>query len=92
MFRSKYYISVLTVTIGGSSQFYSYDIVNPEQDILTEWINKTYFNRNGSIMNRYQLDFYWSIVVSSIAMGAIFGALQTRYFLSGIYLTIFLIF
>lgn len=78
MFHLNYYISVLTVTIGGSTQFYSYDIVNPEQEILTEWINQTYFQRNGSIMNLAQLSFYWSIVVSSIAIGAIFGALQTR--------------
>src|SRR5690349_20770176 len=42
MFSTTYWVSVLTVTLGASTQFYSYGIVNPEQQLLTQWINSTY--------------------------------------------------
>lgn len=79
MFSGTYWISVLTVTLGASTQFYSYGIVNPEQQLLTQWINSTYQGRNGVGLNETELNFYWSLVVSSIAIGAIAGASLTRY-------------
>ncbi|KAI1712029.1 sugar transporter domain-containing protein [Ditylenchus destructor] len=78
MLTPLYYASVLTVTLGGSTQFYSYGIVNPEQELITAWINETYAKRNGVGLSETGLNFFWSFVVSSIAIGAIFGALLTR--------------
>ncbi|KAI1704957.1 sugar transporter domain-containing protein [Ditylenchus destructor] len=78
MFLFSYYVSVAVVTIGGSSQFYSYDVVNPEQEILTSWINETFYERDGIGMDKSSLNIYWSVVVSSIAIGAICGALMTK--------------
>jgi hypothetical protein len=46
MFTPVYYFTVLVVTLGASTQFYSYGIVNPEQEILNQWINNTYATRN----------------------------------------------
>ncbi len=56
----------------------SYGIVNPEQTILQAWINKTYSERYGTSMSDTQSNLFWSFVVSSIAVGAIFGSLLTR--------------
>lgn len=78
MFKPIYYIAVITATLGASTQFYSYGIVNPEQELLTTWINNTYINR-GHIMDKSELKLFWSFVVSSIAIGAIIGALLTRF-------------
>uniref|UniRef100_A0A915EU00 Major facilitator superfamily (MFS) profile domain-containing protein n=1 Tax=Ditylenchus dipsaci TaxID=166011 RepID=A0A915EU00_9BILA len=79
MFNALYYISVLTVTLGASTQFYSYGIVNPEQELLTSWINSTYYSRDGIGLSQTALNLFWSFVVSSIAVGAIGGSLLTRY-------------
>jgi len=57
MFSSTYWVSVLTVTLGASTQFYSYGIVNPEQQLLTQWINSTYRERNGVGLNETELKF-----------------------------------
>ncbi|VDN53925.1 unnamed protein product [Dracunculus medinensis] len=78
MFTVKYFIAVATVAIGASTQFYSYGIVNPVLPLVTEWINQTYIERYGTIMNKSQLNIFWSFVVSSMAIGGIFGSLMTR--------------
>lgn len=80
MFNPIYYITIITATLGASTQFYNYGIVNPEQQLLTEWINNTYFER-GYLLNKLNLNFFWSFFVSSITVGAIFGALLTRFVL-----------
>lgn len=72
-----YYISVITVILGGSAQFYSYGIVNPAQRLLTSWINSTYIERYGYPLTLTELNILWSFVVSSIAVGAILGAALT---------------
>ncbi|KAI6197266.1 MFS transporter, SP family [Aphelenchoides besseyi] len=77
MFTTTYYLSVLAATLGASTQFYSYGIVNQEQALLLRWINTTYTNR-GTQLTGSQLNFLWSFIVSSIAIGAIPGALLTR--------------
>ncbi|KAI1700864.1 sugar transporter domain-containing protein [Ditylenchus destructor] len=79
MLKPIYYVSLLTVALGASIQFYSYNVVNTSQEVVTNWINTTYFKRNGSIMSNSQLNLFWSIVVASIAVGALFGALLTQY-------------
>ena len=58
-FTSTYYISVLVVTLGGSTQFYSYGIINVGQGIITEWINQTYTERNGEPLNQTKLNVIW---------------------------------
>uniref|UniRef100_A0A8L8K178 MFS domain-containing protein n=1 Tax=Heligmosomoides polygyrus TaxID=6339 RepID=A0A8L8K178_HELPZ len=73
----RYYISVITVILGGSAQFYSYGIVNPAQRLLTSWINSTYIERYGYPLTLTELNILWSFVVSSIAVGAILGAALT---------------
>ncbi|KAI6172345.1 MFS transporter, SP family [Aphelenchoides besseyi] len=77
MFTTTYYLSVLAATLGASTQFYSYGIVNQEQALLLRWINTTYTNR-GLQLTSSELNFLWSFIVSSIAIGAIPGALLTR--------------
>ncbi|ETN84972.1 MFS transporter, SP family [Necator americanus] len=77
MFTPRYYISVVTVILGGSAQFYSYGIVNPAQRLLTSWINETYIERYGGPLTLTESNFLWSFVVSSIAIGAILGATLT---------------
>jgi MFS family permease len=80
MFTPLYYLTVLTVTLGASTQFYSYGIVNPEQELLTAWINETYAARNlNSGLNETQLNLFWSFLVSSISVGALIGALLVRF-------------
>ncbi|KAK0390287.1 hypothetical protein QR680_019279 [Steinernema hermaphroditum] len=78
MFTPTYYLTVFTVAIGASTQFYSFGIVNPVQTIIMEWVNTTYSERYNYPLNLTQLNLLWSFVVSSIAVGAIIGALLTR--------------
>uniref|UniRef100_A0A914H4I1 Major facilitator superfamily (MFS) profile domain-containing protein n=1 Tax=Globodera rostochiensis TaxID=31243 RepID=A0A914H4I1_GLORO len=77
MYKRTYYITVLVVVFGSSFSFYSYDVVNPAQNIVMKWLNGTYRAR-GQPKSAAQLDFIWSVVVSSIAVGAICGALSTK--------------
>ncbi|KAL3088252.1 hypothetical protein niasHS_007653 [Heterodera schachtii] len=77
MYKRTYYISVLVVAFGSSFSFYSYDVVNPAQNIVMRWLNDTYRAR-GQPKSASELDFVWSVVVSSIAVGAICGALSTK--------------
>ncbi|KAH7729039.1 Protein F53H8.3 [Aphelenchoides avenae] len=53
-------------------------IVNPEQELLTAWINETFYQRNGKGLDDTSLNLFWSFTVSSVAVGAIVGALLTR--------------
>ncbi|KAI6218338.1 MFS transporter, SP family [Aphelenchoides fujianensis] len=78
MFTATYYVSVLAATLGASTQFYSYGIVNQEKAVLTQWINATYSAR-GILLTDTQMSFLWSFIVSSVAIGAIPGALSTRF-------------
>ncbi|CAD5230499.1 unnamed protein product [Bursaphelenchus okinawaensis] len=79
MFTYTYYLTILTVTLGASTQFYSYGIVNPEQEIIMEWINSSYAERwHNKGLSETELNLFWSFVVSSIAIGAILGALLVR--------------
>ncbi|KAF7632078.1 MFS domain-containing protein [Meloidogyne graminicola] len=78
MFHPTYYVTVLTVCLGASTQFYSFGIINPVQELLTEWINQTYIRRNGSGLDLTGMNIFWSFVVSSVAIGAIVGALLVR--------------
>nr|CAD2181352.1 unnamed protein product [Meloidogyne enterolobii] len=78
MFHTTYYISVFTVCLGASTQFYSFGIINPVQELLTEWINETYIRRNGAGLDLTGMNIFWSFVVSSVAIGAIIGALLVR--------------
>ncbi|KAI6180237.1 MFS transporter, SP family [Aphelenchoides besseyi] len=79
MFSPLYFLTVIVTTLGASTQFYNYGIVNPEQELLTEWINETYANRNHGVgLSETQLNLFWSFTVSSIAVGAIVGASLTR--------------
>lgn len=73
MFTKTYYLSVLTVTIGASTQFYSYGVVNQGQELMIEWINQTYRERLGTQLTDGQLNLFWAFVVSSVAVGAIPG-------------------
>ncbi|RCN38673.1 MFS transporter, SP family, partial [Ancylostoma caninum] len=72
-----YYVTIITVVLGGSAQFYSYGIVNPAQRLLTSWINETYIDRYGGPLTLTQSNLLWSFVVSSLAIGAIIGAALT---------------
>lgn len=78
MVTLRYFISVITVVLGGSAQFYSYGVVNPAQVVITNWINATYTERYGDPLTLTQSNIIWSFVVSSIAIGAIFGASLVR--------------
>eukprot|EP00080_Pristionchus_pacificus_P014242 PDM74262.1 C-type lectin [Pristionchus pacificus] len=78
VYTLKYYLTVVTVVLGGSAQFYSYGVVNPAQRLIMDWINQTYYDRNGDALGVTELNLFWSFVVSSIAVGAIVGALLTR--------------
>ncbi|RCN29736.1 MFS transporter, SP family [Ancylostoma caninum] len=73
----EYYVTIITVVLGGSAQFYSYGIVNPAQRLLTSWINETYIDRYGGPLTLTQSNLLWSFVVSSLAIGAIIGAALT---------------
>lgn len=77
MFTFTYYISVLTAIIGGSAQFYTYDVINPAQTTLIKWLNQTYLSR-GELKTEAELNMIWSMIVSCIAVGAILGALSTK--------------
>ncbi|CAB3410149.1 unnamed protein product [Caenorhabditis bovis] len=79
MVTKTYIVSVFTVILGGSAQFYSYGVVNPAQVIITKWINETYTERYGTPLSLTISNLFWSFVVSSIAIGAIIGACLTRY-------------
>ena len=48
IFPSRYFVSVITVILGGSAQFYSYGVVNPSQSLISDWINQTYTDRRVS--------------------------------------------
>ncbi|GMR31227.1 hypothetical protein PMAYCL1PPCAC_01422, partial [Pristionchus mayeri] len=74
----RYYLTVIAVVLGGSAQFYSFNVVNPSERLIMDWINQTYYERDGIVMSVTKLKFCWSFVVSSIAVGAIVGALFTR--------------
>jgi hypothetical protein len=76
MLNKTYYLSVLIVTIGASAQFYSYGIVNQEQTLVIDWINQTYTNRLGLHLSTGNLNMFWSFLVSSVPIGAIFGKLM----------------
>ncbi|CAI5456740.1 unnamed protein product [Caenorhabditis angaria] len=78
MVTFRYFLSVITVVLGGSAQFYSYGVVNPAQVIITSWINQTYTERYGTPLTLTLSNVIWSFVVSSIAIGAIVGASLTR--------------
>ncbi|KAF1745788.1 hypothetical protein GCK72_022235 [Caenorhabditis remanei] len=78
MVTAKYLITVTTVVLGGSAQFYSYGVVNPAQVIITDWINQTYIERYKTPLSLTVSNVIWSFVVSSIAIGAILGASFTR--------------
>ncbi|CAP27983.2 Protein CBG08087 [Caenorhabditis briggsae] len=78
MVTKKYFITVATVVLGGSAQFYSYGVVNPAQVIITDWINQTYIERYKTPLSLTVSNVIWSFVVSSIAIGAILGASFTR--------------
>lgn len=78
MVTARYVLTVVTVALGASTQFYTYGVINPSQELLEEWINKTYYHRNGHGMTSMSLSVYWSFVVSSVAIGAFIGSLLTR--------------
>ena len=59
MFKLAYFVTVASVTLGGSTQFYSYGIVNPEQELISEWINATYLERTGNPLNQTDLNLIW---------------------------------
>ncbi|KAF7632077.1 MFS domain-containing protein [Meloidogyne graminicola] len=77
IFTFTYYVTVLTAIIGGSAQFYTYDVINPAQVTLIKWLNQTYISRN-ELKTEAELNMIWSMTVSCIAVGAIFGALSTK--------------
>ncbi|EGT54824.1 hypothetical protein CAEBREN_21618 [Caenorhabditis brenneri] len=78
MVTAKYLVTVTTVVLGGSAQFYSYGVVNPAQVVITDWINQTYIERYKAPLSLTVSNVIWSFVVSSIAIGAILGASFTR--------------
>ncbi|CAI4225537.1 unnamed protein product [Auanema sp. JU1783] len=78
MVTLRYFVTVITVILGGSAQFYSYGVVNPAQPLLTSWINQTYTERYGTPLSLTVSNLIWSFIVSSIAVGAILGASLTR--------------
>ncbi len=53
-------------------------MVNPEQEILMNWINNSYYLRDGVGMDISKLNLFWSFAVSAIAVGAIVGSILTR--------------
>uniref|UniRef100_A0A915E4T2 Major facilitator superfamily (MFS) profile domain-containing protein n=1 Tax=Ditylenchus dipsaci TaxID=166011 RepID=A0A915E4T2_9BILA len=65
MLKTKYYVAVLTSTLGASTQFYSNNVVNPSQAIVTTWITKLTWSAQ-------------EIHLACIPLGAIFGALSTN--------------
>ncbi|CAI2355520.1 unnamed protein product [Caenorhabditis sp. 36 PRJEB53466] len=73
-----YSITVSTVVLGGSAQFYSYGVVNPAQTVISNWINQTYITRYNTPLTITVSNILWSFIVSSIATGAIVGASLTR--------------
>ena len=65
--------------LGASSQFYNYAVVNPAQQVLISWLNETYLQRDGRVRQLTDLNFVWSVVVSSVSIGSIIGALLNRF-------------
>ncbi|CAJ0943589.1 unnamed protein product, partial [Mesorhabditis belari] len=78
MCTARYYITILTAILGGSAQFYSYGIVNPCQELITQWINLTYMERSGTFVSETNLNLIWALVVGSVSLGALAGALLVR--------------
>ena len=46
MFTWRYYVTLFSVAIGASFQFYSYGVVNPPQRLLEAWLCDVYRNRS----------------------------------------------
>ncbi|CAJ0917262.1 unnamed protein product, partial [Mesorhabditis belari] len=56
----------------------SYGIVNPCQELITQWINLTYMERSGTFVSETNLNLIWALVVGSVSLGALAGALLVR--------------
>ena len=53
--------------------------MNPAQQVLISWLNETYLQRDGRVRQLTDLNFVWSVVVSSVSIGSIIGALLNRF-------------
>ena len=49
---SFYYLTVCSVALGGSFQFYSLNVLNSLQTFITDWINQTYTDRHVAMRMR----------------------------------------
>ncbi|CAJ0917289.1 unnamed protein product, partial [Mesorhabditis belari] len=74
----RYYLTVFTVVLGGSSQFYSFCIVNQVQRVIMEWIETTYEARLDVELNEVTLHTIWSVIVGSLSIGALIGAFLVK--------------
>jgi hypothetical protein len=57
---------------------HNYGVVNPAEQVLVQWLNETVWRRTRVRLRPAEMDVLWSVVVSSLSVGSIFGALLNR--------------
>ncbi|CAD5220917.1 unnamed protein product [Bursaphelenchus xylophilus] len=74
------FTSLLT-GLGGSFHFgYQITLTNPAQLALTSFVNRSYSDHYGVVLEKYQLDALWSFIIAILFAGGIIGSLILRFF------------
>lgn len=67
-------IAVFLVTFGTNFQIYNEGVVNNLEDIVRNWMNETYQQRYGQILNGVDSTILWSALASMPQAGATLSA------------------
>ncbi|XP_071945587.1 solute carrier family 2, facilitated glucose transporter member 1-like isoform X2 [Antedon mediterranea] len=67
--------TVASAVIGSSLQFgYNTGVINAPQQVITDWINESYYDRTNKLLSEDTVDFLWSTTVAIFAIGGMIGS------------------
>jgi len=73
--------AILACTVGSSMQIgVNTAILNSPQDVIKDFFNETYFDRNGKHMESSLLTLLWSLAVAAFPVGGMVGGATAGYF------------
>ncbi|KRY57581.1 Solute carrier family 2, facilitated glucose transporter member 5 [Trichinella britovi] len=69
---------VVAIGMGTQFQIYNASVLNNLIDKMTPWFNESYYDHYNLPLSKTQLITLWSITVSCVQIGAIFGSLLSK--------------
>ncbi|KRZ28024.1 Solute carrier family 2, facilitated glucose transporter member 5 [Trichinella pseudospiralis] len=76
--RANLVLVVVAIGMGTQFQIYNASVLNNLIDKMTPWFNESYYNHYNLPLSKKQLITLWSITVSCVQIGAIFGSLLSK--------------